>query len=75
MPVTVDDLEGAKTLAEAARALGFTYRHMQRLIQHHQIEYVRLGSGPKGRVVITRRALTDYLNRRNSKIIPGSRGS
>lgn len=65
MPVSPDDLEGRMTLAEAAETLGYSYRHMRRLIASGEIEHIRRGK--RGRIMITRRALTDYLNRQNNR--------
>lgn len=65
MPVSTDDLDEMFTAAEAAKKIRVTYRHFQRIIAAGEIDYLRLGSG-RGRIYITRRALTEYLNRHSN---------
>lgn len=66
MPVSAEDLSDATTIAETAEMLGITYRHMRRIIQSGQIDHIRIGQ-PRGKVLITRAAFNDYLNRHNNK--------
>lgn len=66
MPVTPEDLESSLTLQQAADTIHVTYRTMQRIVAANQIDVVRVGNG-RGRPRITRRALTDYLNRQQSR--------
>lgn len=61
MPVTTDDLDGAMTVAQVADRLEYSYRHMLRVIRAGKIETIRLG-GERGRILVTQRALTEYLN-------------
>jgi excisionase family DNA binding protein len=69
VPITPDDLNGAKTLQELAEMLGRSYRTVQRMVAAGEIDSIRVGSGRGGRVLITQAALTDYLNRHHHKAI------
>lgn len=62
MPITAEDLADALTVNEAATILHLSERHMRRLIAEGNIQIVRPGT-KRGRIYITKRALTDYLNR------------
>lgn len=66
MPVSAEDLDGALTAREAADVLQISYRTLTRLVEAHQIEVIRIGNG-RGRIFVSRRSLTDYINRRNIK--------
>lgn len=63
MPITAEDLADALTVPEAALTLRLSERHMRRLIAEGAIQTVRPGGRGRSRIYITRRALTDYLNK------------
>jgi excisionase family DNA binding protein len=67
MPVSADDLDGAITLQQLATRLNRSYRTVQRMVAAGEIDSLRIGSGRGGRVLITQRALNDYLNRHHRK--------
>lgn len=63
MPVTPADMTDALNITEAAQVLHVSKRTMERLIGQREIDVLRIGR----RVFITRRALTDYLNRAHQR--------
>lgn len=64
MPITLDDLDSSMTITQVAERLHNSRRHVERLLKNGEIDYMRLGNG-RGRIYITERALTEYINRRN----------
>lgn len=66
LPVTSDDLFDSLTVEEAAQKLHRSRRTVERLIAAGELDVIHIGSG-RGRPVITRRAIEDYLNRHNQR--------
>lgn len=64
--VTTDDLADAVPLAEAADQLGISAVTLRRMIKRRDIEVLRIGTG-RGRIYLTQRAITDYINRRQQR--------
>lgn len=63
MPVNPDEIAEALPLSAVAKALNVSEPTIRRMVSRGEIEIVRIGSG-RGRLYVTRRALTDYVNRR-----------
>jgi len=65
MPVTLEDLGDALTIAEAADVLHRDPKTVRRWVRDGDLDAIRVGAGPRGELRITRRALTAYLNRKH----------
>lgn len=66
MPVSLEDMSDALSVAQAAQLLRRDQKTIRRWIAAGELEAVRVGTG-KGKWQITRRALTAYVNRQRSQ--------
>lgn len=72
MPINENDLDDLLNRHQSAALLHTSVSSLDRLIKAKRIEVIRSGPG-RGRILITRRALVDYLNR--SSIKAASKGA
>jgi len=63
MPVNEADLEALLDRSASAETLHVSVSTLDRLVRKGEIEVIRVG----GKVLITRRALLDYLNRNSGR--------
>jgi hypothetical protein len=68
MPLNEEDLNHRMTRPQAADYLGMSVTTLDRLVAAQAIEVIRPSGRPRGRVVITKRACLDYLNRQRTPV-------
>lgn len=63
-PMDIDDLTTAYTAREVAPLLRITERHVRRMLNAGELEYIQVGR----QKYVPKRALIDYVNRHHMKV-------
>lgn len=71
MPVDEFDIASWRTQRQAAEFLGVSERTLRRMIHDRELESVKV----RGRVMVTQRALLDYVNRHVNRVSHDANGA